>query len=253
MTFHSPAGSRRFDLNSEFYRLQTAGLFLNGSFGVGPEFSSSGLEGPSIFPDTSVGARLAFKPTPNVVVRGAVLDGVPVDRPDGSVGAFKSGDGVLVVSEAAFLNRTARGEPTGKVRFRIGRASGLPPYDNKVAVGGWYYTGTFDDLSDVNPSGKPVSHHGSGGVYGLADVTLFRSHPNRGRRVAGFVQAGLGDGRVDRFGSYLGAGVVGTGFSRGARWMNWAFLWPWRTTDRAMSTNEFNLEWGRPSPKRPLK
>ena len=44
----------RYDLNSEFYRLQSASLFLNSSFGVGPKFSQSGQEGPSIFPYTSV-------------------------------------------------------------------------------------------------------------------------------------------------------------------------------------------------------
>ena len=201
----------RYDLNSEFYRLQSAGLFLNSSFGIGPEFSGSGLEGPSIFPDTSVGARIAFKPVPNVVVRGAVLGGVPIDRPDGSVSLFKSGDGLLLVSEAAFLNRTARSDRMGKVRFRIGRASGLPPYDDKIAVGGWYYTATFDDLNKVEPNGKPVEHRGSGGVYALADATLLRSRTDPARRVAGFVEAGLGDGRIDRFGSYLGAGLVGTG------------------------------------------
>ena len=36
----------RYDLNSEFYRLQSAGLFLNSSFGIGPEFSLSGQNGP---------------------------------------------------------------------------------------------------------------------------------------------------------------------------------------------------------------
>jgi hypothetical protein len=30
----------------------------------------------------SVGVRLAFKPKAGITVRGAVLDGVPVDRPD---------------------------------------------------------------------------------------------------------------------------------------------------------------------------
>ena len=43
----------RYDLNSEFYRLQSANLFLNSSLGIGPEFSLSGREGPSIFPYTS--------------------------------------------------------------------------------------------------------------------------------------------------------------------------------------------------------
>jgi carbohydrate-selective porin OprB len=50
----------RYDLNSEFYRLQSAALFLNSSFGIGPEFSESGVEGPSIFPNTSVGVRFGY-------------------------------------------------------------------------------------------------------------------------------------------------------------------------------------------------
>ena len=61
----------RYDLNSEFYRLQSASLFLNSSFGIGPEFSQSGLEGPSIFPNTSVGARFAIKPIEEIVLRTA--------------------------------------------------------------------------------------------------------------------------------------------------------------------------------------
>lgn len=201
----------RYDLNLEFYRLQSAGLFLNSSFGIGPEFSGSGVAGPSIFPATSLGARLTFKPALNVVLRGAVLDGVPIDRPDGSIGAFKSGDGLLLVSEAAFLNRTAPSDARGRTRFRIGRASGLPSYDAKIAIGGWYYTATFDDLNEVNLDGRPLQHRGSGGVYGLADATLFRSRTETGRRIAGFVEGGLGDGRVNRFGSYIGAGLVATG------------------------------------------
>jgi porin len=201
----------RYDLNAEFYRVQSAGLFLNSSFGVGPEFSGSGVEGPSIFPNTSAGVRLALKPASNVVVRTAILDGVPIDRPDGSVAAFKSADGLLLVSEAAFLNRTAKGDRTAKVRFRIGRNSGLPPYDDKVAVGGWYYTATFDDLNSVDSNGNPVRHRGSGGVYVLGDAALFHSQTDPRRRLGGFVEAGLGDARVNRFGSYVGSGLVASG------------------------------------------
>src|SRR5262249_52916013 len=51
----------RYDLGMEFYRLQSATLFVNSSFGVGPEFSQSGQGGPSIFPNTSLGARVAVK------------------------------------------------------------------------------------------------------------------------------------------------------------------------------------------------
>src|SRR4029077_12980905 len=94
-----------YDLNTEFYRLQSAGLFLNSSFGIGPEFAQSAVEGPCIFPSTSAGARVENKPTQGIVLRTAILDGVPVDRPDGGRGIFKRGDGVLIVSEADFLDR----------------------------------------------------------------------------------------------------------------------------------------------------
>lgn len=201
----------RYDLNSEFYRVQSAGLFVNSSFGIGPEFAGSGAGGPSIFPSTSLGVRLAFKPKPNVVIRGSILDGAPVDRADGSVGAFTSGDGLLLVSEVALLNRGASGDRMEKLRFRIGRASGLPPYDNKIAAGGWYYTATFDDLSKVNANGTPLPHRGSAGAYVVGDATLVRSKTDHERRLTGFVETGLADDRVNRFGSYVGAGFVGSG------------------------------------------
>jgi len=121
-----------YDLNSEFYRLQSAALFLNGAFGIGPEFAHSGVEGPSIFPRTSAGLRFAFKPMPDTVLRMAFLDGVPVVRPDGSHGAFRSGDGLLTVAEFAMLSRTAASpDHQESMRDRIGRFSSLAPYQNK--------------------------------------------------------------------------------------------------------------------------
>ncbi|HLQ25333.1 MAG TPA: carbohydrate porin [Acidiferrobacterales bacterium] len=201
----------RYDLNSEFYRLHSAGLFLNSSFGVGPEFSQSGREGPSIFPFTSLGARFALKPERGIVLRAAVLDGVPFERPDGTHAAFQRGDGLLFVSEAAFLERPAPEDRPLSRRFRIGRSAMLPPYDAKLALGGWYYTATFDDLSGVDANGRPVQHRGSGGFYLLADGVLFRDLGRPGRRLAAFTELGFGDPRVNRFGSYAGAGLVASG------------------------------------------
>jgi porin len=94
----------RYDLNTEFYRAHTADLFLNASFGMGPEFSQSGKGGPSVFPNTSVGGRFEVKPIEGVVLRSAVLDGVPVERRAGW-DVFAKGDGLLIVGEAAFLYR----------------------------------------------------------------------------------------------------------------------------------------------------
>jgi len=86
----------------------------------------------------------------------------------------------------------------------IGRQANLGEYDQKLAFGGWYYTATFDDLSATQSNGQPVQHRGSGGVYAIADKLLYTDTDVPGRRLTGFVQAALGDYRVDRFGSYLG-------------------------------------------------
>jgi len=201
----------RYDLSTEFYRLQSAALFLNGSFGTGPELAQSGVAGPSVFPDTSVGVRLAFKPSRAAIFRAALLDGVPVDRPGGEQRIFAKGNGLLLVGEAALLNRPSLPDRPTSRRLRIGRGAVLAPYEGKIAVGGWYYTAEFDDLSERLPDGRPVRHRGSGGAYALADGLLYRSSGPTPRRLNAFVQVGFGDFRVNRFGLYAGGGLVLSG------------------------------------------
>jgi porin len=200
-----------YDLNTEFYRLRSASLFLNSSFGIGAEFAQSGVAGPSIFPETAVGLRLACKPAPDVTLRAAVLDGVPLDRPGGGTGIFEHGDGALLVGEAAFLDRPGPGEEPQQPLLGIGRASKLPPYGNKFAIGVWHYTAEFRDLSATAANGTAAQHRGSSGAYAILDRLLIAAEGENGWRVNGFLQAGRGDERVDRFGSYIGAGLAATG------------------------------------------
>lgn len=84
----------------------------------------------------------------------------------------------------------------------------LPPYDDKLAIGAWHYTASYDDLSEVQPDGQPVRHRGSSGAYLIADRLV---SSNADGRTTAFLQLGLGDAHVDRFGSYLGAGVISSG------------------------------------------
>jgi porin len=200
----------RYDLNTEFYRLQSAGLFLNGSFGVGPEFSQSGSGGPSIFPDTSVGARIAWKPRRSMVFRTAILDGVPVDRPDGAK-LFAHGDGLLLVAEGAYLFRPTPGDSPRHPHLRLGRVARLPPYTTKIALGTWHYTAKYSDLSKTSSDGQAVRHKGSSGAYLLADMTLYADPEQPARRLSVFGQFGIGDARVNHFARYTGAGMVMTG------------------------------------------
>jgi len=166
----------RYDVNSEFYRLQSASLFLNSSFGIGPELSQSGGgPGPSIYPSARFGSRLDFKPSRNTVWRAAALDGP------------------MLISEVALLARPDTAEQPSQRRFAIGRGQ-TRGYAAKLALGAWYYTGRFADLSD------PTRHRGSAGAYLLGDITL--------RSLSAFAQLGLGDGRVNQFGGYVGGGFT---------------------------------------------
>ena len=159
----------RYDLNTEFDRSQSSGLFLNSSFGIGPEFSQNG---PSIYPATSFGARIAYRPVRSVLLR---------------VARFND----LSIAEAAFLDRPSSGNERRSHHLRIGRLAGLTPYESKIAVGAWQFT-----------SG------GSSGMYVAADHTLYASPREKARRIAAFGQLGFDRAHDDRFARYTGFGLV---------------------------------------------
>lgn len=63
-----------YDLNSEFDVVETAGLFLNSSHGIGVDISQSGYGGPSIFPDTDLAVRMSYSVSENALLRAAWVD-----------------------------------------------------------------------------------------------------------------------------------------------------------------------------------
>src|SRR5258708_3445662 len=126
----------------------------------------------------------------------------------------RNGNGVLIVSEAAYLERPGNAEPRNR-RLRTGRFSELTPYDDKYAIGLWRYTATFEDLSAMDSSGEPVQHRGSSGGYLLVDRLLTRSPDPSRPPIAAFLQLGIGDARLNRFESYAGAGLVASGLLPG--------------------------------------
>ena len=208
----------QYDLGTEFYRSQTAGLFFNMAFGTGTDLGATGLEGPSIYPYTALGGRIAYKPLNNVVFRTAILDGVPLYRPNDKISPFRSDDGLLIVSEAAWTRRDvpdhADEHPTHS-HFRIGRFSDLPPYDDKVALGGWHYTAKFPVFNEVDQDGNPLQKRDSTGAYALVDKVLWEQHGDPKKQVAAFLQVGVAGQQVDRFGSYYGAGLAAAGLIPG--------------------------------------
>ena len=202
-----------YDVNSEFYRVQAAGLFLNSAFGIGTEFAQGGVEGPSIFPRTAAGVRLAMKPTRGSVIRLALSNGAPLVRLDGSRALFRNGDGLLGVAEVALLSRPgdAPRVPTG-ARNRIGRFSSLAPYGDKLAIGSWHFTGRFPVIEALDSALQSRTRPGTSGAYIIGEYALMRGHPDATKRVASFAQLGVADSRTNRLASHVAAGLVGSGW-----------------------------------------
>ncbi len=81
------------DMNSEFDVSEYASLFLNSSFGIGPEISAN--VPASLFPRAALGVRLLIEPAAGSSVRMAMYDGDPATR------GFRSGEGRMWIGEIA--------------------------------------------------------------------------------------------------------------------------------------------------------
>jgi porin len=166
------------DLNSEF-DVQTVGaIFLNSSFGIAPDYSKTGINGPSIFPVTSPGLIVAIE-RKRWTLRASVFDAVPGDvahphdilpGPIGRGGALLSTEGELKVGAGGTLQ-----------------------------VGGWMYTDRFARLNGI---GK--GH--SAGAYVQYEQALLGDEKTGALR--GWVRAGRAADRVNPIGAYVGGGLT---------------------------------------------
>lgn len=215
-----------YDLNSEFYVVESALVFLHSSFGIGAALGNSGRNGPSIFPEASLAARLKVVLGHGWELQAAVLDGVPGD-PDRSPGTrirFGEDDGVLAIAEVAHAWRPiheAAGESVSRAprRRAIGRAIEAHPYALRVAAGSWVYSARRDHLSQTVVDGSPERERGHPGFYATADLDVRVLDPFGSRGLAVFLQLGWADEDIEPFEAYVGGGITYTG------------LLPWRPED----------------------
>jgi len=182
-----------YDLNSEFDTSESSSLFINSSQGVGPDFSQSGQNGPSIFPVTSLALRADYKVTENWLVRAALLDGVPGDpnRPKRTTIKLGNGDGALLVAELEYSDELT-----------------------KAAAGHWRYTARFEDILATAVADEPVPRGGSDGLYMFVERKLTggsREAPG----LSAWVRLGFADENFNPIESYQGGGLVYTGLLAG--------------------------------------
>lgn len=176
-----------YDLNSEFDALDAAALFVSSPHGIGTDFAQSGRNGPSIFPSTSLAARVQFRPSDGWAVRAAVLDGVPgnPDRPGRTAIRLGHGDGALLVGEVE-----------------------APLEGGKLLLGTWKYTARFDRNDDARPA------KGNTGAYIRGEFLVIE----RGEHtVDAFFRLGAAAGRFNMFDRFAGGGLKFSGWVPGRK------------------------------------
>ena len=211
-----------YDLNSEFDVIETAGLFLNSSFGIGAEFGQSGLNGPSIFPVTSLGARARYLVTHRLYAQSAVLDGVPGDpnRPRRTHVSFDPKEGALLVGEIGYFLGSEGPQSVGDFGRRAHRAEhvsrlGGPTFGGKLAAGVWHYTSRFPRIEVETPDLEPRLVGGSTGAYVFLEQRLTGEGGNGNGGLSCFGRAGAADPRVNRFRGSVTGGCAYRGPLRG--------------------------------------
>jgi porin len=186
-TFAAGHGSLRvglYNLNSEFDASLVRSVFINPSHGIGPDFGQAGLNGPSIFPVTSVAARLGWTFDGGTYLRAAVFDGVPGDlsKPKRTTIDLSGRDGALLVAEAG------------------------QSYDDGtlLSVGVWDFTAAFDDLVE------PANRHGNYGIYATAEGPLVSGTDQDPFELSAFARVGFANDDINPISSYFGTGLVAT-------------------------------------------
>jgi len=155
------------DLNSDFYASEFAGLFLNSSFGIGPEIS--GNVGTSLFPQAGLGLRLKLTPQDSWYIQAAAYDGDPATR------SLSATEGHMLIAEAGLLPEEGRG----------------------------YKLGAWQHSADKTVGGQTFGS--DYGLYAIADQPLYSF--SGGGDLGGFVQFGWVPKKRNDITRYLGLGL----------------------------------------------
>ena len=183
------------DLNSEFYTSDYAGLFYNGSFGIGADVSANAQA--SLFPAAAAGLRIKWDVIDKLTLMAAAYDGTPESEQENPNGFFArvdgSNEGYMYIFEADYFVNPE------------GNESGFPQGTYKL--GAWQNSGDFPEhLNPANTKSKS-------GFYLVIDQTLYSLEGGQGLDL--FVQYGIADKKVNDIDTYLGAGFNYTGLIPG--------------------------------------
>jgi porin len=172
------------DLNTEFDIQEIGALFLNSSHGVGPEFSQTGVAGPSIFPATAI-AFLLKTENEGWEARLGIFDAVAGRRSDPRRVAlrFPGQEGALIIGEVDVAVRA----------------------DVSLQAGAWTYSSGFDALAELAPDGTPRQRSSHGGYLMLERAA---ERPENVDGLDAWARVGVASSAVNPVDLYLGGGAT---------------------------------------------
>ena len=186
-----------YNINSEFYALRSAGLFVNNGFSMGGEFGRSGKNGPSGPPVTSIALRLALHSPNNAYFMLGVLDGVPGDPKDRTrtIIRLSGEDGALITAEGGYKS-------TGSQYVKVG-------------VGYWMYTAPHAEILGADEMGNPTMSEGNQGGYALIEGTVFKESSDSHEGLTIYGRMGIANKTYNDIGYSWSAGAVYNGLIPG--------------------------------------
>jgi porin len=174
-----------YDLNSEFYANDAAGLLIAPAFGVGSEIAATGPNGPSIFPSTALAVRIERRSAADDYLRVALVNASAgtIGDPQGVDLSF--GNGALVIGEVGLSRR------------------------GRLALGAWTYTNRQPRMHRLGPDGLPAMARAFG-VYATVEWPLVGGAA-AAPGVTGFARIGASDGHTTPFCGGWQAGLLWQG------------------------------------------
>jgi porin len=178
-----------YDLETEFGATRPMDIFFNGAYAWTTTLDTSGQNGPSTYPNTSLALRIKQKITDQWSVQAAVLDGVPDSTkfPDRNTININRTAGALLIAEVDYT----------------------PTRTTKILAGYWDYTGEFSALNRPNADGSQRQVFGSSGGYIGGATRVYSVTARRGLDI--FANIGFGNSSTQQIDRSLNVGMVYTG------------------------------------------
>ncbi|NBO17807.1 MAG: hypothetical protein EBV03_01005 [Proteobacteria bacterium] len=162
------------DVNNEFIYTESGLNFLSPVQQLSQTLAQSGKNGPPTFPYTEPGARLKYEPIKSYYAQFAVFNGLAGD-PQHLYGTNVEFDGNMLL--------------IGEVGYKPD-VEGTESHPNLLAIGGWTYTHSFNDLLTVDANGNAVRSR-SEGLYALSSWQLYKDGE---RDLTTFFRPSMADG-----------------------------------------------------------